>query len=203
MASHLEPDPSWPSRPPIWSASPFRGDSGIPHRFSGSFPFLTTLTRLLSAVTAASRPRFPMPQRRTRDIQGLTPVFRVFSSTLLPGFSGPESSVLPVDLPPSDPSPLRDLLVRFRFYDLYSSSRDQVRRASLGKTQYLPIFRPASHRFDSPDIRPRLATTARPSPQRHIAGSLFATYMGSASCFLQTAHFWYLPLPCWRCPSVR
>ncbi len=46
---------------------------------------------------------------------GLLPVFRVFSSTLLPGFSGPESSVLPVDLPPSDPSPLRDLLIGLGF----------------------------------------------------------------------------------------
>jgi hypothetical protein len=35
------------------------------------------------------------------------------------------------------------------------------------------------------------------------AGSLFATYMGSASCFLRTPHFWKLPLPCWRGPSVR
>ena len=76
-----------------------------------------------------------------------------------------------------------------RFYDVLGNLRHQCRRASLGKTHHLPISRPASHRFDSPDIRPCLVTTARPSPQRHIAGSLFATYMGSASCFLQTAHF--------------
>jgi len=38
-------------------------------------------------------------------------VVRVLSSTLLPGFIGPESSVLPVDLPPSDPSPLQVLLI--------------------------------------------------------------------------------------------
>jgi len=31
------------------------------------------------------------------------PIVRVFSSTLLPGFIGPESSVLPVNLPPSAP----------------------------------------------------------------------------------------------------
>jgi hypothetical protein len=30
-------------------------------------------------------------------------VVRIFSSTPLPGFIGPESSVIPVDLPPSDP----------------------------------------------------------------------------------------------------
>jgi len=80
-----------------------------------------------------------------------------------------------------------------RFYGAFDSSRRQVRRASLGKTHPLPVFRPASHRFGSPDIRPRLATTACPPPQRHIAGSLSATYTGSASCFLQTAHFWYRP----------
>jgi hypothetical protein len=90
-----------------------------------------------------------------------------------------------------------------RFYDALGNLRHQCRRASLGKTHHLPISRPASHRFDSPDTRPRLATTARPSHQRHIAGSLFATYMGSASCFLQTPHFWRPPLPCWRGPSVR
>jgi len=34
---------------------------------------------------------------------------------------------------------------------------------------------------------------ARPPPQRHLAGSLFATYMGSASCFLQTPPFGQCP----------
>ena len=38
-------------------------------------------------------------------------VVRIFSSTPLPGFIGPESSVIPVDLPPSDPYPLRVLLI--------------------------------------------------------------------------------------------
>ena len=42
-------------------------------------------------------------------------VLRVFSSALLPGFIGPASSVLSVDLPPSDPYPLRDLLIRVGF----------------------------------------------------------------------------------------
>ena len=40
-----------------------------------------------------------------------------------------------------------------------------------------------------PDIRPHLVTSARPSPQCHLAGSLFATYTGSTSCFLQTPPF--------------
>jgi hypothetical protein len=42
-------------------------------------------------------------------------VVRVFSSTLLPGFTGPESSVLPVDLPSSAPFPFRDYRYRVRF----------------------------------------------------------------------------------------
>jgi len=79
----------------------------------------------------------------------------------------------------------------------------QARRTSLGKTHHLPISRPTSQRFGSPDIRSRSATPARPPLHCHIVGSLFATYMGSASCFLQTPHFWELPLPCRRCPSVR
>ena len=42
-------------------------------------------------------------------------VVRVFSSTRLPGFTGPESSVLPVDLPSSAPFPFRDRRYRVRF----------------------------------------------------------------------------------------
>ena len=36
-------------------------------------------------------------------------------------------------------------------------------------------------------------TSARPPPQHHLADSLFATYTGSASCFLRTHHFWLCP----------
>ena len=43
------------------------------------------------------------------------PVFRVLSSTLLPGFVGPESSVLPVNLPPSVPCPASGSPIRFGF----------------------------------------------------------------------------------------
>jgi hypothetical protein len=42
-------------------------------------------------------------------------VVRVFSSTRLPGFTGPESSVLLVELPSSAPFPLRDRRYRVRF----------------------------------------------------------------------------------------
>jgi len=134
-----------------------------------------------------------MPQRRCRDIQVLSLVIRVFPSTPLPGFTGPESSVLSVNLPPSDPYPLRELLSRVRFSNVYCSYQRQVRRASLGKTHHPPISHPTSLRFGSPDIRSRSLTPARPPPRCHIVGSLFATYMGSASCFLQTAHFWNCP----------
>jgi hypothetical protein len=91
-----------------------------------------------------------------------------------------------------------------RFYDIFGNLKKcQPRRASLGKTHLLSISRPTSQRVGSPDIRSCSATPARPPPHCHIVGSLFATYMGSASCFLRTPHFWKLPLPCWRCPSVR
>ena len=80
--------------------------------------------------------------------------------------------------------------------------RPQHRRASLGKTHHLPVSRPTSQRFDSPDIRSCSATTARPPCRCHIVGSLFATDTGSASCFLQTPHFWRLPLPCRLLPRT-
>ena len=104
------------------------------------------------------------------------PVLGVFSSTLLPGFSGPESSVLLVDLPPSVPSPLWCSLVGLRFSSAFGRPRRQDRRASLGKAYDLPACRPAPHRFDMPDIGPRLFASARPSPRCHVAGSLFAAY---------------------------
>jgi len=42
-------------------------------------------------------------------------IVRVLSSTLLPGFIGPESSVLPVNLPPSVPCPASGSPIRFGF----------------------------------------------------------------------------------------
>jgi hypothetical protein len=104
------------------------------------------------------------------------PVLGVFSSTLLPGFSGPESSVLLVDLPPSVPSPLWCSLVGLWFSSAFGRPRRQDRRASLGKAYDLPACRPAPHQFDMPDIGPRLFASARPSPRCHVAGSLFAAY---------------------------
>ena len=124
-----------------------------------------------------------------KDIQSSTLVFRVLSSTLLPGFIGPELSVLPTDLPPSVHLRFGGLPRRIRFIVPIISYGNQSSRASLGKTYFLSIFRPASLRIGSPDIRTRSLMPARPPHRCHIAGSLFATYMGSASCFLQTLHY--------------
>ena len=78
-----------------------------------------------------------------------------------------------------------------------SSSRCQIGRASLGKVYCLPIYRPAAQRFVfcsavlgfCLDIGTRLLTSARSTPLYHIAGSLFATYTGTISCFLPTRHY--------------
>ena len=119
-------------------------------------------------------------------------VFRVLPSTLLPALHRPclfgtarESATL-------CPSSLRDLLVDSVCCRLWQHQR-QGRRASLGKTHHLPICRPASCQVGSPDIRPRLVTSARPPFKHHLAGSLFATHTGSASCFLQTSRFGKCP----------
>ena len=58
---------------------------------------------------------FPCPNDATGTSRLLFLVVRVLSSTLFPGFIGPESSVLTVDLPPSDPYPLRVLLIGIGF----------------------------------------------------------------------------------------
>lgn len=67
------------------------------------------------------------------------------------------------------------------------------RRASLGKTHHLPISRPDPLQVGAPDIRSRSHSPARPPSQSHLAGSLCATYMGSASCFLRTPRFRVCP----------
>jgi hypothetical protein len=92
-----------------------------------------------------------------------------------------------VNLPPYVP-PRFGFSSSGQFSNTCGSLRCQSSRASLGKTYRLPRYRPASHRLDSPDIRSCLFTPARPSPRRHIAGLLFATYPGSTSYFLQTRH---------------
>jgi len=58
---------------------------------------------------------FPCPSDATKASRLHFLIVRILSSTPLPGFTGPESSVLSVNLPPSGPYPLRDLLIGFGF----------------------------------------------------------------------------------------
>ena len=58
---------------------------------------------------------FPCPNDAIRASRPHFLVVRILSSTPLPGFIGPESSVLPVNLPPSGPYPLRGLLIGIGF----------------------------------------------------------------------------------------
>jgi hypothetical protein len=142
-----------------------------PSRASGQLCVLRRKRRVLCLIPPSSPDPFP--------------VARVLSSTLLPGFFGPGSSVLPVNLPPSAPSAASGSPPRLQFYGSYH----HCSRASPGKTHHLSISRPTSPWFSSPDIRSCLPTRARPPPHGHLAGSLFATYMDSASCFLRTPRF--------------
>jgi len=155
-------------------SSPHCVDSAVP----SLPPFVHGFPSLIDAIERA----------RSGEIVFLFLIVRVFSSTLLPGFLGPESLVLSVNLPPSVPSRF-GVSSSSQFAIVAGNRRRQNRRASLGKTHHLPISRPASCQVSAPDIRPRLVTSARPPPQHHLAGSLCATYMGSASCFLPTPHF--------------
>jgi hypothetical protein len=164
-----------PSRFPLWFAGPSILPLYLDSLWSPTLPFVCG---------------FPQPKRVVLACCG---VVRVFSSTLLPGFSGPESSVLSADLPSSVPSPIRVSLSSVPFYGpLYPARTGGLPRV---RSHRLPISRPTSPQIGSPDIRTRSDTPARPPPRSHIVGSLFATYMGSASCFLQTSHLWVCPCP--------
>jgi len=199
VALWSEPDPSWSSRLSVRSAPPTIEEVRVsPFGFLvPSFPlqlyFDSSVVSLPPLVHG-----FPCPNDAIRASRTPFLVVRVLSSTLLPGFSGPESSLLPVDLPPSAP-PLRVLLVGIGF--LTSVAAFNVSSGGLPWVRRTTSPYPVQLHFGSPDIRSRSPMPARPPPRCHIVGSLFATYMGSASCFLRTPHFWNLPLPCWRCPS--
>jgi len=68
----------------------------------------------------------------------LLPVVRVLSSALSPGFIGPESSVLPVNLPPFAPCPASGSPSRFGFIESLAPLGFQCRRVSLGKMHQPP-----------------------------------------------------------------
>jgi hypothetical protein len=88
---------------------------GYPFWFSGSF----TLQRSVGSSSLSLSlfvHGFPCPTDDSEPSRfAFFLVVRVLSSTPLPGFTGPESSVLSVNLPPSGPSPLRGLLVGIGF----------------------------------------------------------------------------------------
>ena len=184
--------------------------------FPGSL--VLALSRLLMVVTIAFRPRLPMLSSTIGSASGfgLPGASRYldlmcgavasggFSAKTfhLPRLPGPQGFLLhsvtrflrPCLLSSTResvtlcPIPASGSPYRGRFPAACGSHSQQDRRISLGKTHRLPRYRPASHWFGPPDIRSRSLRPARPPPQRHIAGSLFATYPGSASCFLRAHH---------------
>jgi hypothetical protein len=89
----------------------------LPHRSEGSragvtvggeFPLRAlSVARRGPSSTMAYRPSSLPFFTASRLSHRCASVVRVFSSTRLPGFIGPESSVLPVDLPSSAPFPFR------------------------------------------------------------------------------------------------
>ena len=196
-------------------------DSDIPVGFSG--PLSKALTRLICGVTSVFCPYLPIFPTTLSGDPGCAfpvstaarlcvhhrkrwvllfhprsfllrfPVGRIFSSTLLPGFSGPASSVICTNLPPSVPLPLRGFLIDKRFMtpsdnlDARSGGLPWVRRTASPDAVQLHT------KEISPDMWSRSPMPARPSPQRHIAGLLFATYLGSTSYYLRTSHFWSCP----------
>jgi len=97
----------------------------LPHRSEGSRVGVTVggefpLRALSVARRGPSSTMVPLPSVLALDTAlRLSPrcvsVVRVFSSTRLPGFTGPESSVLPVELPSSAPFPFRVCRYRVRF----------------------------------------------------------------------------------------
>jgi|WetSurMetagenome_2_1015567.scaffolds.fasta_scaffold65884_2 hypothetical protein len=78
-------------------------------------PYL--LSRLSHVVLLAYRPRLSALRPTRPRARVVFSVVGVLSSTLLPGFIGPESSVVFADLPRSAPLPLRFLLSRLGFME--------------------------------------------------------------------------------------
>jgi hypothetical protein len=173
---------------------PYRAeDSRMSVTVGGEFP----LRALSVARRGPSSTMAPLPSVLALDIasrlsQRCGSVVRVFSSTRLPGFTGPESSVLPVDLPSSAPFPLRDRRYRVCFLRPLPAAGQE----DFPGEDTLPLRIPSrfsARRLLRSDIGVRSVTPAHPPPDTHLAGSLFATDTGSASGFLQTCPFWTCP----------
>ena len=231
VAPCLEPDPCSPSSL-LTGRYPLLANSEIPCRFAGSctsatplrlanvvtVAFRSRLSRLQRrAWSLQARQKSslrPWQQRciarRTRRVR--CPRFpcwaprllivRVFSSTLLPGFFGPESSVLPVNLPPSVP-PRFGVSSSSRFAVVAGNLPRQDRRASLGKTPHLPRSRPASRWVDYSGYQAsRIHACSAFSPP---PSSRFAVRYVPGFCLMLPPDipFLVMPLPCWRSLSVR
>jgi hypothetical protein len=97
--------------------SPHRSeDSRVGVTVGGEFPLRAlSVARRGPSSTMVDRPSVLALDTASRVSQRCVSVVRVFSSTRLPGFTGPESSVLPVDLPSSAPFPFRDHRYRVCF----------------------------------------------------------------------------------------
>lgn len=153
---------------------------------------------------------------------GLPPVVRVLSSALLPGFIGPESSVLPMDLPPSAPSPLRVRRSRFGFQSPVSTDWitqcplsawvDAPAESSGIEAVGLPGVRHVTSsypvRLQLPLVSPigyRGSLTRACSPPSGHPSSRFAVRYVHEFCLMLPPDGPSLepPLPCWRSPSVR
>jgi len=118
-------------------------------------------------------------------------------------FFGPDSSVLPVNLPPFAPYPASVSPSRFGFMKSLAPLEFQCRRASLGKMHQPPCI--PSHftadRFTGYQVLPSHdGSTSSPRPFSRFA----VRYVHSFCLMLPLdSSFLRMPLPCWRCPSVR
>ncbi len=133
----------------------------------------------------------------------LFPVVRVLSSALLPGFIGPASSVLPVNLSPFAPCPASGSPSRFCFMKSLAPLGFQCRRVSLGKMHQPPCI-PSNFtaiRFTGYQVSPSHdGSTSSPRPY-----SRFAVRYVHRFCLMlpPDSPFLRMPLPCRRYPSVR
>ena len=117
--------------------------------------------------------------------------------------SAPSLSVLPVNLPPSVPTCLGVTVSTLVYCRHQQRSTTGQVGLSLGKTQHLPIFRPASCQFDTSgyQVSPILVClTFSPTPY-----SRFAVRYVHRFCLMLPPgpQLPVAPLPCWRRPSVR
>ncbi len=132
-------------------------------------------------------PRFPSPLPGRQDFL-LHSVTRLLRSCFVGHMYGSASHcTIAVPLPPRGCLIGGSFMTPSNSLDVRSGGLPWVRRTASPDTVQLHI------QEASPDIRSRLVTTARPPLQRHIAGSLFATYLGltsDTSYFLRTPRFW-------------